>query len=155
MAVDRVRRGGTDDQKRNPTHSRLKRGVGVGGTRQGGVAGINKVSCKFHVTLFSCRVGGDVGQLGVARLLRVYTLGGPGAWPSHTALSLASNAPTSPVQKRNSQHSAGKTVSFFYWLAIDTPMSLPMYSEQIHTRKRRIVTLRLLYRPAPIIASLC
>ena len=63
VAVDRVRRGGTDDQKRNPSHSRLKRGVGVGGTRQGGVAGINKVSCKFHVTLFGCRVGGDVGQL--------------------------------------------------------------------------------------------
>ena len=62
MAVDRVRRGGTDDQKRNPTRSRLKRGVGVGGTRQGG-AGINKVSCKFLVTLFGCRVGGDVGQL--------------------------------------------------------------------------------------------
>ena len=55
--------GGTDDQKRNPTQSRLKRGVGVGGTRQGGVGGINKVSCKFHVTLFGCRVGGDVGQL--------------------------------------------------------------------------------------------
>ena len=64
VAVDRVRRGGgTDDQKRNPTQSRLKRGVGVGGTRQGGVAGINKVSCKLHVTLFGCRVGGDVGQL--------------------------------------------------------------------------------------------
>ena len=55
--------GGTDDQKRNPTQSRLKRGVGVRGTRKGGVAGINKVSCKFHVTLFGCRVGGDVGQL--------------------------------------------------------------------------------------------
>ena len=55
--------GGTDDQKRNPTQSRLKRGVGVGGTRQGGVAGINKVSCKLHMTLFGCRVGGDVGQL--------------------------------------------------------------------------------------------
>ena len=27
------------------------------------MAGINKVSCKFHVTLFGCRVGGDVGQL--------------------------------------------------------------------------------------------
>ena len=63
VAVDRVRRGGTDDQKRNPTRSRLKRGVGVGGTRHGGVAGINKVSCKFHVTSFGCRVGGDVGQL--------------------------------------------------------------------------------------------
>jgi hypothetical protein len=58
VAVDRVQRGGTDDQKRNPTRSRLKRGVGVGGTRQGGVAGINKVSCIFHVTLFGC-----VGQL--------------------------------------------------------------------------------------------
>ena len=62
--VDRVWRGGTDDQKRNPSHLHLKRGVGVGGTRQGGVAGINKVSCKFHVTLFGCQVGGDVGQLG-------------------------------------------------------------------------------------------
>ena len=72
VVVDRVRRGGTDDQKRNPSHSRLKRGAGVGGTRQGGVAGINKVSCKFHVTLFGCWVGGDVGQLGVVWLwLRV------------------------------------------------------------------------------------
>ena len=96
-----------------------------------------------------------ISRLSVTRLNAVQDNSCRGAWPSHTALSLASNAPTSPVQKRNSQHSAGKTVSFFYWLAIDTPMSLPMYSEQIHTRKRRIVTLRLLYRPAPIIAFLC
>ena len=63
VAVNRVRRGGTDDQKKNPTRSRLKRGGGWGHETKR-VAGINKVSCKFHVTLFGCRVGGDVGQLG-------------------------------------------------------------------------------------------
>jgi hypothetical protein len=62
VAVNRVRRGGTDDQKKNPTRSHLKRGVGVGGTRQRGWQE-STVSCKFHVTLFGCRVGGDVGQL--------------------------------------------------------------------------------------------
>ena len=30
VAVNRVRRGGTDDKKKNPTRSRLKRGVGLG-----------------------------------------------------------------------------------------------------------------------------
>ena len=61
VAVNRVRRGGTDDKKKNPTRSRLKRGGGWGHETKR-VAGINKVSCKFHVTLFGCRVG-DVGQL--------------------------------------------------------------------------------------------
>ena len=63
VAVDRVRRGGHRRPKKEPHPLAFEARGGVGGTRQRGVAGINKVSCKFHVTLFGCRVGGDVGQL--------------------------------------------------------------------------------------------
>ena len=63
VAVDRVRRGGHRRPKKKPHPLAFEARGGVGGTRQGGAAGINKVSCKFHVTLFGCRVGGDVGQL--------------------------------------------------------------------------------------------
>ena len=62
VAVDRVRRGGHRRPKKKPYPLAFE-ARGVGGTRQGGVAGINKVSCKLHMTLFGCRVGGDVGQL--------------------------------------------------------------------------------------------
>jgi hypothetical protein len=76
------------------------------------------------------------------------------AFPQPRSL-LLEHFTASPVQTRNSQHSATEILSAFHWTVLVIPMSLPVYSEQIHARKRRIVTLRLLYRPGPVIALLC
>ena len=63
VAVDRVRRGGHRRPKKKPHPVAFEARGGGWGHETKRVAGINKVSCKFHVSLFGCRVGGDVGQL--------------------------------------------------------------------------------------------
>ena len=61
--------GGAPTTKKETSPTRvLSEGRGLG-ARDKEVAGINKVSCKFHVTLFGCRVG-DVGQLKLRHLLQ-------------------------------------------------------------------------------------
>ena len=103
------------------------------------MAGINKVSCKFHVTLFGCGVGGDMGQL---HSCPPY----PSLAPSETEVSCAPNP-----HPRLKFERVG--VLFFSHAAQATPLSSQERVGGAATSPPLVSTPALHQRPQPLRAG--